>query len=297
MDMLDKIRLMATAKRHDHPWRDMDDMSLLRNAGLYEENLLTGEKGFNLACILLLGKDEVIQSVCPGYCTDAIYRNEKTDRYDDRLIVETNLLDSYDILMDFIAKHTNDKFFLVDNINVSVRDYISREIVSNILVHREFSSAFPAKIIIDPEKIVTENWNRPQYPGIINPKSFTPYPKNPLIAKFFVNIGRADILGSGVRNIYKYVKMYCGGIPCLEEGDVFKTFVPLKFNCMENVDKFQLTHRQKLIYCTILENIDIKIEDICKKFNLSRRTIQREIRKIKKLLPLDYDKKLQKWIF
>ena len=108
MDLLPKMRQMAIIKKGDHPWKDMDDMQLLRNAGLYEENFLTGEKGFNLAAILLLGKDEVIHSACPGYRTDAIYRDEHPDRYDDRLIVETNLIESYALLTEFIAKHSND---------------------------------------------------------------------------------------------------------------------------------------------------------------------------------------------
>lgn len=130
--------------------------------------------------------------------------------------------------MGFIAKHTDDKFFLIDNVNTSVRDIIAREVVSNILVHREYSSAFPAKLIIEPDRITTENWNRSQYPGKIDPAAFTPYPKNPLLSKFFMNIGRAEALGSGVRNLYKYCRIYCGGEPELEEGDVFRIFIPLK---------------------------------------------------------------------
>jgi len=95
------------------------------------------------------------------------------------------------------------------------------------VVHREYTSAYPAKIIIERDRIVTENWNLPRTPGRINPDNFTPYPKNPLPANFFVNIGRADALGSGVRNLYEYTKIYSGGEPELIEGDVFKTIVPL----------------------------------------------------------------------
>jgi predicted HTH transcriptional regulator len=36
--------------------------------------------------------------------------------------------------------------------------------------------------------------------GNIDPAFFSPYPKNPVIAKFFKEIGRADELGSGIRN-------------------------------------------------------------------------------------------------
>jgi ATP-dependent DNA helicase RecG len=36
-----------------------------------------------------------------------------------------------------------------------------------------------------------------------------------------------DELGSGVRNIYKYNKIYSGADPEFIEGDVFKTIIPL----------------------------------------------------------------------
>jgi ATP-dependent DNA helicase RecG len=297
MELLPRIRRMATTKHENHPWKDMDDMALLRNAGLYEENILTGEKGFNLAAILLLGKDEVIQSACPGYRTDAIFRDEHPERYDDRLIVETNLIDGYDLLMDFIAKHTNDKFFLIDNMSTSVRDIIAREIVSNILVHREYSSAFPAKLIIEPDRIMTENWNRSLFPGKIDPNSFTPYPKNPILAKFFVNIGRAETLGSGVRNLYKYTKIYCGGEPELEEGDVFKIFVPLKNEGQDESNRSKLTQRQNAVLSAIQNNHKVQIEDLMENLHTSRSTILREIQAIKNLFTLKFDKKTQSWSF
>ena len=132
--------------------------------------------------------------------------------------------------------HINDKFFLIDNVSVSVRNAIAREIVSNILVHREFSTAFPAKLVVEPDKIYTENWNRAQRVGRIEPQNFTPYPKNPVLANFFVNIGYADSLGSGVRNLYKYTKIYSGGEPDFEEGDVLKLTVPLKMYQEGEVD-------------------------------------------------------------
>ena len=295
MDLLPRIRQMALSRRPDHPWKDMDDMELLRNAGLYEDNILTGEKGFNLAAVLLLGKDEVIQFACPGYRTDAIFRDEHPDRYDDRLLVETNLVESYDLLMGFIAKHTNDKFFLVDNVNTSVRDIIAREIVSNILVHREFASAFPAKLIIEPDRITTENWNRAQFPGKIDPNAFTPYPKNPILARFFVNIGRADTLGSGVRNLYKYTRVYCGGEPALEEGDVFRIFVPLKANAKGEANRYKLTERQEKILGLIRENPRTQYGEIEATLQLSGSTVLRDIQEIKKRFPLVYDKKTSRW--
>jgi ATP-dependent DNA helicase RecG len=41
-------------------------------------------------------------------------------------------------------------------------------------------------------------------------------------------MGLADELGSGMRNTYKYTKLYSGGIPEFCEGDMFKITIPLK---------------------------------------------------------------------
>jgi len=70
-----------------------------------------------------------------------------------------------------------------------------------------------------------ENSNKPHGFGLIDPANFTPYPKNPVIARFFREIGRADELGSGVRKLMKYGKAYGGSDPELVEGDVFRSIV------------------------------------------------------------------------
>lgn len=237
LDLMPRVRQMALSHYPKHPWENMSDMEILKSAGLYEKDWRTGKEGFNLAAVLLFGRDDVIRSCAPGYVTDAILRRENLDRYDDRLMVETNLIESYDLLMEFIAKHTLDKFFLIGDQRVSVRTWIARELVSNSLVHREYSRPFPAKIVIEKGRLYAENWNKAQLHGRIDPDHFTPYPKNPLLAHFFVNIGRADKLGSGVRNLYYYTKLYSGGEPELIEGDVFKTIVPLNLSATEVSDK------------------------------------------------------------
>jgi ATP-dependent DNA helicase RecG len=111
--------------------------------------------------------------------------------------------------------------------SISPRSIISREIVSNILSHREYASTVPARVLIERNRIVTENWCLPKLPGKLDPENFTPQPKNPLIAHFFSEIRYADNLGSGVRNLYKYTKIYSGSEPELVEGDLFRTIIPL----------------------------------------------------------------------
>jgi len=270
--LMPKVRLLAQSRMPDHPWKNMSDMDILKSAGLYQKDRETNKFGFNLAAILLFGKEEVIRSCTANYLTDAICRKENLDRYDDRLIVSLNLIDAYEQLIDFIAKHTLDKFHLIDGQSVSIRSRIAREIVSNSLVHREYSSAFPAKIIIGNDKITTENWNLPKHHGIINPRNFTPYPKNPILANFFINIGRADSLGSGVRNLYEFSKIYSGEEPELVENDIFRTFIPLTSKDISKIIDKQTTEK---ILAYINENKEITATIAAKIITRSQATARR----------------------
>lgn len=228
LDLLPKLRMMAVNNAMgSHPWRSMDDFSLLKSAGLYRTDRVTGEQGYNLACVMLLGKDDVISDIAPAYVTDALLRKVNLDRYDDREVIKTNLIDSYEQLMEFARKHLPDKFFLEEDQRKSLRNIIAREMLVNTLIHREFSSSYIAKFVIEKDRMYVENANRAVGDGIITPENLEPNPKNPIIAAFFRNIGYSDQLGSGVRNLFKYTKFYSGKEPVLKEGDVFRITVPL----------------------------------------------------------------------
>jgi len=71
------------------------------------------------------------------------------------------------------------------------------------------------------------NANRAETYDLITPDNFRPNPKNPIIASFFRNIGLADELGSGVRKIFRYSKLYSGKEPQMIDGDVFQIIGPL----------------------------------------------------------------------
>ena len=176
---------------------------------------------------LEMENDILKQAALPHHRTDAILRRENLDRYDDRDDIRVNLIHSYERLMRFVSKHLNDKFYLEGDQRISLRDKIFREAISNLLIHREFASPFPAKLIIENDRVYIENSNKPYRNGIINPENFSPFPKNPSIAKFFKEIGWVEELGSGVRNIFKYNRIYSGADPVFIEEDIFKTIIPL----------------------------------------------------------------------
>lgn len=226
-DLIERAKKMTRVRGENHPWRSMSDEELLRSAGLILTDEFTQREGITIAAILLFGKDSTIMSVLPQHKTDAIFRVQNLDRYDDRDVVITNLLESYDHLITFGEKHLNNTFHLEGMQSVSARDHILREIVSNLLMHRDFSSGYVAKMVIEKDKLYTENANLSHGYGILNLATFDPFQKNPPISKVFREIGLADELGSGMRNTYKYTKMYSGGEPQFVDGDVFRITIPL----------------------------------------------------------------------
>lgn len=100
----------------------------------------------------------------------------------------------------------------------SIEQFISRSRFNNF----ESLDEYKAKMIITSDTVILENANIPHFYGELNPLNFTPYPKNPSIAKIFREIGFADELGSGVKNIYKYAKEYGGSDPIMVEDEVFR---------------------------------------------------------------------------
>ena len=55
----------------------------------------------------------------------------------------------------------DDKFVLEGTQRISIKSIIAREIVSNILMHREYMNPFPAKIVIEKDRILSENAKKP----------------------------------------------------------------------------------------------------------------------------------------
>lgn len=294
-----KAKRMAVARNKNHVWENMSDEELLRSANLILTDPETKLEGITLAAILLFGKDNSIMSVLPQHKTDAIFRVENKDRYDDRDVVITNLIDSYDRLIAFGQKHLNDLFVLDGIVNVNARDRILREIVSNTLAHRDYSSGFPAKMIIDDEKITIENSNLAHGIGALDLQKFEPFPKNPAISKVFREIGLADELGSGMRNTYKYTRLYSGAFPLFEEGNIFRTIIPLKKIATQKVggngvaqdvahsvaqdvahDKIALV---EFIKEKIRENDKITRKTIADEAGVSVKTIERTIKEIDNL--------------
>ena len=93
-NIIQRAKEMARVRNINHSWINMTDEEMLRSANLILTDPETNKEGLTLAAILLFGKDNSIMSVLPQHKTDAIFRVENKDRYDDRDVIITNLIDS-----------------------------------------------------------------------------------------------------------------------------------------------------------------------------------------------------------
>lgn len=307
-ELFPKVRNLMRSNQANHPWLALSNEQLLQKAGLWRRDFQSGQEGYTLAAALLFGQDEVIQNILPHYKIDAILRRENMDRFDDRLYIQTNLIDAYDQLMGFVAKHLPDKFYQEGDQRISLRAKIFREVVANLIVHREYINAHPGSFVIGPAEVRTENANNPHGEGPIDLQNFAPFPKNPAIAKFFIQLGRVDELGSGLLNVNKYISAYAGGgKPQFIEGSVFKMIIPLakgvSGRVSEGVDEGVVdtvrdtvndtvrdtvsdTVKERLVNLVLhlMEHPGLKSHELAKVLGITEVTVRRDIQKISSLV-------------
>ena len=226
--LFDKARSIISTRNTNHPWLTMGNQEILSSSSLYRKDFKTGDEGFTLAAALIFGKDETIHNLIPGYKVEALVRKEDLDRHDDRLTLRTNLIDTYIKLLDFIKEHLDNKFYQEGGQSKDLRELIFREVIGNLIVHREYTNAHSSELIIYKDKVTVTNPNKAIFHGPLNLYKFNPYPKNPNIRKFFTAFGWTDELGSGIRNTTNYLNIYVPGAkPTFIEDDTFLTEIPL----------------------------------------------------------------------
>jgi ATP-dependent DNA helicase RecG len=119
------------------------------------------------------------------------------------------------------------------------------------------------------------------------------------LIKFFKEIGRADELGSGIKKLFKYCKIYSGSDPELIEEDIFKTIIPLEVKTAkensieeESIEKVSKTRektrgktrektREKIIKL-VKRKPEITINEMANQIGITEKGIEWQIKKLKK---------------
>jgi len=285
-----KVRNLIYSRNPDHSWLALDDHQLLERGGLFRKDQKTGEKGYTLAAALLFGTDATIQSILPHYKIDCLIRRENPDRYDDRIDIRTNIVDAYDLLITFINRYFPDKFHLQDGVRVNLREQIFREIIANLIIHREYTSAHSARLSVFSDKVEVINANNPHGSGPIDIHNFVPFPKNPTLTKFFIQLGRAEEIGSGITNIHKYLPIYFkNAFAEFIEGPEFTTII--HFNLKKDFGGLNegineginggLNEKQLQVLELIQRQKSVKTKDVVEMLQMSVSTAERLFKKLK----------------
>lgn len=223
-ETFDYCRKLVSLRNKSHPWIKLSNEEILKSCGLLTRDPITENIGIKLAALLLFGTESSLATHIPSYRIEAIYRNksyeyfsqnhpEDSIRYDDRNTIRANLITAYDSLMTFVRKYLPEKFYLEDGTTQrgDLRSNIFREIVANLLVHREYASPFAGSLEIFSDRVITKNRTRiiPTFKtGAISIDDLESCTKNPLQVKVFRELGWVEELGSGSRNIKKYAPLY-----------------------------------------------------------------------------------------
>jgi ATP-dependent DNA helicase RecG len=247
------MRKHIAAVHPDHPWLSLSDEELLHMNGFWGKDPINDKEGFVLATVLLFGKEETIHNYSPvTYRIDAIYRNvgyEKFSqlspdyperRYDDRDIIFSNLIASYSRLMKFIQRNLPKRVLNKGTTSVNIREKLFNEIVTNLLVHREYAHQLPCRLLIFSDKVITENGTSSSCNSHTTFDSLEVQTKNPLITGVFQAMGWIEERGSGKKNIRKYAPFYDKSYE-LELGIQEETFVfSITYGNEEGLDDLNL---------------------------------------------------------
>jgi len=158
-----------------------------------------------------------------------------------------------------------------------------REIVINMVVHRDYRDSSASIIKIFDDRIEFFNPGR-LYGGItlqdLLSGNYTSRCRNKLIAMAFKEAGLIERYGSGIQRILRICHDY-GIIPPVFEEHVsgFKvTLFKEKVNVTEGVTE----DRSEIILKLIVQIPDIKADKLAERLNVTRRTIYRDLEKLKR---------------
>ncbi|MBQ8867663.1 MAG: putative DNA binding domain-containing protein [Bacteroidaceae bacterium] len=206
-------RQRFSLKKENHPWNELDDMAFMVKLGVYRVDRETGEEGFTRAGILMFGKTESItdQACTPWYFVDYQEKmsNDPHQRWTDRIYPDgtwnANLYQFFFRVYNKLTQ-TLPVPFLLDGVTrqeETTAHVAIREALVNTLVHCNYAVQGNIVVTRDMEQITFRN------PGcmLISVEDFyagsQSLCRNPILQKFFIQLGVGEKAGSGADYIVK----------------------------------------------------------------------------------------------
>lgn len=214
-------------RKNNHPWNDLDDFNFLCKIGAYRVDRESGQEGFTRAGILMFGKTESItdQACCPWYFVDYQEKlsNNMNERWSDRIYADgswnSNLYQFFFKVYNKLVQTLPVPFSLngIERTEETLAHIAIREALVNALVHSSYAEQGNIVIIREKDKIIFRNPGR----MLISLDDFysgsQSVCRNPIIQKFFIQLGYGEKAGSGADYIIKGCNVNKWHIPELIE--------------------------------------------------------------------------------
>ena len=247
-----------------------DPITYLVKNDLLRDGLLT-----NAAFLLFTGKDTVLTTIELGrFQNDTIIK--------DSTRTKTDLLSQIDFVMEFVKKHINKEVIITGQPqNIQKWQYpleAIREIILNMIIHRDYRSTSDSIVKIFNERI--EFYNPGRLPESITvddllSNNYKSTPRNKLIADFCKSIGLIEKYGSGIQRIIKYFLE--SQLPAPDFRNISDGFMITIFTG----ESSKVTDNQKAIIRIILEDKTVTTSQLSFKIGISQRKIKENISKLR----------------
>ncbi|MBU1169562.1 MAG: putative DNA binding domain-containing protein [Proteobacteria bacterium] len=266
-----------TNSLRDNPIND-DPLVVLRKFELFRENSIT------FGCFLLFcNEPSILSTIDAGrFDSEIIIRDNKTIRGD--------LFTEVDDCIQFIRKHISKRFIISDKPERTEEwEYppeALREIVINMIVHRDYRLSGDSTIKIFENRIEFINPGAlPQgvsLSDILSGKTAS-ISRNKQIASIFKEAGIIEKYGSGIKRVREVMKKAGTPEPVFETiGDCFKvTLFPITPSIIGGVNG-GVSGGVNSVKELISEYPGICSKEIVNRLNLSKRTLERNIKELKK---------------
>jgi ATP-dependent DNA helicase RecG len=267
-----------------------DPLTFLVKNDLVRDGILT-----NAAYLLFTNRETVVTTIELGRFQSEIIIK-------DTARTKSDILSQINQVMDFVKKHINKGIIITGQPqNTQKWQYpleAIREVILNMIVHRDYRSSSDSIVKIFNDKI--EFFNPGRLPDSITVEdllanNYRSTPRNKLIADFCKSLGVIEKYGSGISRIVNYCKT--GNYPIAEfknisDGFMVTFFSPQTETIEEKVVKKvvekvvekvaeNITANQKQIISYIRVEPNITALQLSKIIGLSHRKVQENIKKLK----------------
>jgi ATP-dependent DNA helicase RecG len=207
---------------------------------LMKNELLLSDNRISNGCFLMFSEGE------------NLYTTIQMGHFASEIVIKDDVVNSDDILtqvdevMAFIRKHINKELIISDEQIENIQRWqypldAIREIVLNMIIHRDYTSAYNSIIKIFPERM--QFYNPGKLPDSISieqlrTNDYISQPKNRQIAKTIKEMGWIERYGTGIKRVIRMFSEYSLPEPVFEEMSDGMSVTVYGLNFDEKIKKF-----------------------------------------------------------